>query len=68
MQMAPMTAAITATAIHSSAREATPAADGTAVASRAELWMAVAVIAAVIGAICMRVVFYELGASVFMLY
>ena len=47
---------------------ATPAADGTAVASRAELWMAVAVIAAVIGAICMRVVFYELGASVFMLY
>ena len=47
---------------------APPAADGTAVASRAELWMAVAVIAAVIGAICMRVVFYELGASVFMLY
>ena len=47
---------------------ATSAADGTAVASRAELWMAVAVIAAVIGAICMRVVFYELGASVFMLY
>ena len=46
----------------------TIAADGTAVASRAELWMAVAVIAAVIGAICMRVVFYELGASVFMLY
>ena len=47
---------------------ATPAADGTAVASRAELWMAVAVIAAVIGAICMRVVFYNLGLSVFMFY
>lgn len=39
-----------------------------AAASRVELWMAVAVAAAVIGAICMRVVFYELGASVFMLY
>ena len=47
---------------------AAPAADGTAAASRAELWMTVAVVAAVIGAICMRVVFYELGTSVFMLY
>ena len=44
-------------------------AEGAAAAtSRIELWMAVAVVAAVIGAICMRVVFYELGASVFMLY
>ena len=32
------------------------------------LYIALTVIAAVIGAICMRVVFYELGASVFMLY
>lgn len=33
-----------------------------------KLWGTIAVIAAVIGAVCMRVVFYELGLSVFMFY
>ncbi len=45
-----------------------PGAEGAVAASKMELWMAVAVVAAVIGALCMRVVFYELGASVFMIY
>ena len=33
-----------------------------------KLWGAVAVVAALVGAVCMRVVFYELGFSVFMFY
>ena len=33
-----------------------------------KLWVPVAIIAALVGAVCMRVVFYNLGLSVFMLY
>ena len=33
-----------------------------------KLWAPVAVIAALAGAVCMRVVFYNLGLSVFMFY
>lgn len=34
--------------------------------SSVSLWMAVAVAAALVGAVCMRVVFYSAGTSVFM--
>ena len=33
-----------------------------------KLWAPVAIIAALAGAVCMRVAFYNLGLSVFMLY
>ncbi|HIW76270.1 MULTISPECIES: dimethyl sulfoxide reductase anchor subunit family protein [Gordonibacter] len=33
-----------------------------------KMWAAVAIVAAAVGAVCMRVVFYNLGASIFMFY
>jgi DMSO reductase anchor subunit len=49
-------------------RDVAAGADEAALANKAKMWMAIAVVAAIIGAICMRVVFYEIGISVFMYY